>query len=272
VNRYELFMLKGECHLQLKVPRLAAEAYASAAKEAEKSGTPAEEREVERGVAAAHEMLVKASKAFAYTPRTASDKQKPVPIDILDLASRKRAFAAMLADEMAASDAKVVRAKAAKALPPIAELFKPLDTMEGLERAATGEAARVKALRAELTEAARRAVADALRGIDKSVGVIDKSAGTFVEFYQDSFDPLARPVKVKAYRKRGLSDEQTRELQTANRTLDQIAPALTELARGLRVEARTFDPFAEDAARIRKEVDRILDTDYLRVYAEVPKK
>src|SRR3954468_21643707 len=181
VNRYELFMLKGECHLQLKVPRLAAEAYASAAKEAERSGTPEE-----RGVAAAHEMLVKGSKAFAYTPRTASDKQKPGPIDILDLASRKRAFAAMLADEMSANDAKVVRAKTAKALPPIAELFRPLDTMEGLERAATGEAARVKALRAELTEAARRAVADALRGIDKSVGVIDKSASTFVEFYQDS--------------------------------------------------------------------------------------
>ena len=31
-------------------------------------------------------------------------------------------------------------------------------------------------------------------------------------------------------------------------------------------------PVAEEAGRIRKEIDRLLDTDYLRVYKEIPKK
>jgi len=141
-----------------------------------------------------------------------------------------------------------------------------------LERAATGDAPKAKTLRSDLVEATRRAVADALRAMDKSVGVIDKSANTFVEFYQDTFDPLARPVKVKAYKKRGLTDEQSKELHDATATCDKIAPALTELAKGLRAEPKTFDALEDEVGRIRKEVDRILDTDYLRVYPNLPKK
>src|SRR5258706_6487931 len=114
VNRYELFMLKGECHLKTKATRLALEAYAAAIKEA-----PSDR---ERELATAQEMLLKSSKAFAYTPRTTTapappagaDKPRPVPIDILNPDSRKKAFAALLADELAANDAKFKSAKASK--------------------------------------------------------------------------------------------------------------------------------------------------------------
>src|SRR5881394_4012322 len=54
VDRFQLFMLKGECLLQTKATRLALDAYAAAIKEA------ASDRD--RSLAEAHETLVKESK------------------------------------------------------------------------------------------------------------------------------------------------------------------------------------------------------------------
>jgi hypothetical protein len=281
VDRYQLFMLKGECLLQNKATRLALDAYTAAIKEAESDR--------DRSLAEAHETLVKESKGFAYTPKTSTvaaptppntPKPRPAPIDILNLESRKKAFAALLADELAANDAKVKVAKTSKALPPIAQLFAPLSKMEGIELAslpeggeggAGGEAVKVKAVRAELIDAAKKIVAEALRGMSKRLSEIDKSANTFVEFYQESIDAFARPVMTKMYKKKGLTDPQTKELTETSATCDKLSPALTELAKGLGAQDKTFDPFSEEAARIRKEVDRVLDTDYLRVYRELPK-
>jgi hypothetical protein len=146
--------------------------------------------------------------------------------------------------------------------------------MEGLELAASGgtaEADKVKALRADLTDAAKKTVAEALRGMSKHLGEIDKSANTFVEFYQEGLDALARPVMTKMYKKKGLTDAQSKELSETNATCDKLTPALAELAKGLSADEKTFQPFSEEAARIRKEVDRVLDTDYLHVYRELPK-
>src|SRR4051812_11702849 len=279
VDRYQLFMLKGECLLQTKSTRLALDAYTAAIKEA------AGDRD--RSLAEAHETLVKESKGFGYTPKTSTTaattppntpKPRPAPIDILNLGSRKKAFAALLADELAANDAKIKAAKTSKALPPIAQLFTPLSKMEGIELASLndsagegGEAVKVKAVRVELIDAAKKIVAEALRGMSKRLSEIDKSANTFVEFYQESIDAFARPVMTKMYKKKGLTDPQTKELTETSTTCDKLTPALTELAKGLGAQDKTFDPFSEEAARIRKEVDRVLDTDYLRVYRELPK-
>jgi hypothetical protein len=271
VDRYQLFMLKGECLLQTKATRLALDAYAAATKEAA--------NDHDRVLAEAHETLVKESKGFAYTPRTAAtpgaEKARPAPIDILNIDSRRKAFAALLTDELATNDAKIKAAKTGKALPPIAQLFAPLARMEGFELASTaggtGEAVKVKAVRAELTDASKKIVAEALRQMSKRLGEIDKSANTFVEFYQESVDALARPVMTKMYKKKGLTDPQTKELSETNATCDKLVPALAELAKGLAAEDKTFEPFSDEAARIRKEVDRVLDTDYLRVYRELPK-
>lgn len=268
VNRYDLFMLKGECHLQTRAIGLANDAYANAAKEAGDDPSRA-------AIAHAYELLLKQSKAFAYTPKTAADKGRATPIDILDPESRKKAFLAMMADELAANQTKLDTAKAAKSLPPIAEAFKPLATAEGIELAATGEALKVTEIRRGLIEQSKKVVADALRALSKRLGEIDKDANTFVEFYQDTFDAFsrfARPIKEKAYKKKGLSDAQSKELQEMTVTCDKLGPALIELAGQLHAEEKAFDPFENEAGRIRKEVDRVLDTDYQRVYRELPKK
>jgi hypothetical protein len=266
VDRYQLYMLKAECHLQTRAAGMAQEAYANAVKAAGEDGEKS-------AIARAHEMLVKQSKAFAYVPK--SEKTKGTTIDILDPANRKKAFAAMLADELAANDAKLQAAKKATSLPPIAEMFKPLATMEGLELAGTGDTVKVKAVRGELAEQSKKLLAEALRGLNKRLGEIDKDANTFVEFYQDSYDAfsrLPRPVKEKVYKKKGLTDAQQRELSDINATCDKLGPALIELGGQLRAEEKVFEPFGNEAGRIRKEVDRVLDTDYQRVYREIPKK
>jgi hypothetical protein len=177
----------------------------------------------------------------------------------------------MLADELATNDTTIRNAQTSGALPPMAQLFTPLATMEGLELAATGDDKQVKALRTELTDAAKKAVAAALRAMSNRVGQIDKSANAFVETYQEGVDALGRPAMVKMYKKKGLTDPETRALSDTTATCDKISPALTELAKGLQAEDKTFDPFAEEASRIRREVERILDTDYLQTYRQLPK-
>jgi hypothetical protein len=276
VNRYELLMLKGECHLQLKASSYAVDAFAAAAKDPSASAP-------ERAVAAGYETLVRQAKGFAYTPRVAAGaaggagKARPAPIDILDPESRRRAFEALLADELAANEPKVAAAKASASLDPIAALFKPLWTMEGLERASTkdGGAPRVTALAGELTDRAKRILADALRGVAKRVGEIDKEANTFVETYQDVQDPFAvfpKPVRERVYKRKGLTDGQVNELRQAIGTCDRIPRALPALAEGLHAPGQAFEPFADEAARIRKDADRLLATDFMRVYKEIPKK
>jgi hypothetical protein len=275
VSRYELLMLKGECHLQLKASSYAVDAFAAAARDPQASPP-------ERAVAAGYEMLLRQAKGFAYTPRTAGGAEKaggarPAAIDILDPESRRRAFETLLADELAASESKVAAAKTSRSLDPIIALFKPLAAMGGLERASSkdGDAPRVKALEAELAERAKRNLADALRAVAKRVGEIDKEANTFVEGFQDVQDPLtpyARPIRERVYKRKGLSDAQVNELRQANATCDRVPRVLPLLAEGLHAPQGAFEPFGDEAARIRRDVDRLIATDWMRVYKEIPKK
>jgi len=180
-------------------------------------------------------------------------------------------------DHLAASEEKLKAARAATSLPPIAACFKPLAEMEGLELAAkenATEAEKVTALRKDLAEHAKKLLADSFRAMSKRIGDIDKEAGTFVEFYEDVPDPFGAPAafrRRKAWKKKGLTEADTKELEAATQTCDKIGPALSELAAGLKQEEKAFDPFADEAGRIRKEVERILDTDYLKIYRTPPK-
>ena len=64
VDRCDLFMLKGECHLQMRAVSMAIDAFNNAAKEAK---LLSDDRR--QSIAEAHAALLKASKAFAYMPK-----------------------------------------------------------------------------------------------------------------------------------------------------------------------------------------------------------
>src|SRR5689334_16922109 len=101
-DRIKLLMLKGDTHLELKENSLAMAAYQSAVK--------AIDEQTDKRVAAtarATELLVKRSRAFNFTPRTAPAGQIPQPISILDVAQRPACFAAMFEDGKADVNAKI---------------------------------------------------------------------------------------------------------------------------------------------------------------------
>jgi hypothetical protein len=279
VDRCDLYLMKAECHLQLRALPLAISAYDHAAQEA---ALQADERR--HALALAHIALLRASKAFTYTPKTTPDhantppdKTRPKPIDLFDPAHRRQAFAALFLDQLAALEPQLKAARAATSLPPIAACIKALDELEALERAASEdgtETQKVTILRKALTEHVQKLLADAFRTLSARIGDIDKEAGTYVEFYEEAIDPFNTAPQFrrrKAWKKKGLTPADTKTLEAATQTCDQVALALPQLATGLKQEEKTFAPAEAEAGRLRKEVERILDTDYLKVYHTPPK-
>jgi len=264
--RYDLFMLKGECHLSLKQSNLAIEAWENAIKTAATDD--------QRAIALAHELLVKRSQQFAYQPKSPAGKPL-APIDILEANSRKRAFAALLADELALIDPKVKTAMKAKSLPPILEAIKATSALLGLELAATGETAKSHEMLKSLTEQTRKLLAGVIADMNKRVTAIDKEASVFIEFWYDAYVPIANTARVqreRAWRRKGLTDAQLKELQTLGTTCDQIPSAIETITQALKSEGKELAPFAEDATRTRKEIARVLDVDYQQVFHTPPKK
>ena len=282
VDRYQLYMLKAECHLRMKVPTMAAEAYTLAAKEA------ADDKS--QNFAAAHELLMRRQRGLAYSATARPKGQPPAPIDIIDVDSRKKAFAALHADEIAALQPKLAVARKSTGLAPLFELFKQVPRLEAIESAANApagsfaltpvstDAPQTSQLLAELAEQSRKLIDTSLRDTAKRVAAIDKEVNQFKEITREVIDPTVRsPFGVrykmeKAYKKVGPSDNHVKELQTISTTADQVAQAAQMLAEGVPAQAKGFETLITETARIKKETDRILDADYTTVYKDLPTK
>jgi hypothetical protein len=222
--------------------------------------------------------LVKRSRGPTFTPAGRGADGKPrAAIDVSTGAGRRAAFAALFEEELAANRQKLAALKDATTLGPVLDLLKPLNTLEGLETAAggaTGKAERTRELMGEAAGRAKQVLAAALRDLGGRVTAIDKEANTLIEFYRDTEDPnayLPRPIKEKAYKRRGLTEPRLRELRELGGTADRVPEALAVIAQGVRAEEKDFAALAEEAGRVRKDVDRLLDTDYERVFTEKDK-
>src|SRR5689334_10241226 len=86
-DRYDLFMLKGECLVQLGSAALAAEAFEDAR---ESTRVP-----LKMGTARGNEVMLRRSLSMRYVPKTGPDK---AAIDVKPPAERKRAMLALRAD------------------------------------------------------------------------------------------------------------------------------------------------------------------------------
>src|SRR4051794_13841822 len=133
-DRCDLLVLKGETHLQLKEQSLATAAFADAIKSIDDQTDPKE-----AATARAIALLVKRSRVFMFTPRTAPRGQAPKPISILDLDQRPVAFAAMFEDARVDTLAKLKAAKSSKTLMPIVEAVNAAADLRVLELASTGK-------------------------------------------------------------------------------------------------------------------------------------
>jgi hypothetical protein len=292
VDQYQMYMLKAECHVRMKVPTMAAEAYTNAAKAATDDKS--------RNIAAAHELLMRKQRGLVYKPVTAQQGKSPAAtatIDITDPVNRRKAFAALFTDELAALQPKINAAKRATGLAPIFEAFKLIPRLEGIELAAAepppdaipaaspspapsaaADAPQTHKLLGELAEQSRKLIDAALRDMGKQLASIDREVNQFVEISRQVPDPRApTPFGVRykierAYKKKGPTDAQIKQLETLSTTCDQVAQTSQQIAEGVPTQAKGFETLITETGRIKKEAQRILDADYVTVYKDLPTK
>jgi hypothetical protein len=160
-DRYDLLVLKGEGHLNLKNPSASAEAFDEAAKYAAD----------EQAAALARSMaeLVRRTKGQPYTPPAKKGQPPPAPIDVLDRKQRPAAFAGLYDEYEAKVRAAVKTASASTQLPPMLDAFRMLYDLRWLELAVTSGDARTVELAEPLTVRARSVMARAVSQMSKTV-------------------------------------------------------------------------------------------------------
>src|SRR5688572_20637109 len=172
-DRYDLLCLRGEAALRGKANSMAMEAFAQASKAATDPDKQA--------IARATELLIRRSKPLGYVPRStqaapaarkvdaAAVKKANEPIPYIEPDDRKRAFAALFADEMAVVAPKVKAATNANGLPPIIDAIKSIGDLRALEVAATGSSAQTKAISGDLGAHAHQLIAGTLGPMERRV-------------------------------------------------------------------------------------------------------
>jgi hypothetical protein len=281
-DRYDLLCLRGEAALRGKANSMAMEAFAQAAR--------ATEDKDKQGVAKATELLIRRSKPLGYVPRAAAAAAptsrgvapknagaEPVavakstgggnqPIPIIESADRKRAFAAMLADEMAVVNPKVQAATKSESLPPVIEAVKSLGDLRGIEVAATGGSEQSKGISADLGTHAHRMISRTLDTMSKRVEECFASGKrVMVTEYTDG-SRYRQPGMV------GLTSAEQNDLKGILNTAEKIQPVAAELANV--TEAKELIADAQDAQRLRDRTAEVLTFDYPNSgrYNKDPKK
>ena len=263
-DRYELLCLRGEAALRGKSNTMAMDAFAPAAR--------ATEDKDKQAVARATELLIRRSKPLGYMPRTAgapAPQTRPViakadpapkgqanqPIPIIEPADRKRALAALFADEFAVVDPKVQAATTSDALPPIIDAIKLLGDLQAIEIAATGSSAQSKGISANLGTQSHTLIARTLDSMSTRVEQCWRSASRS----QYSVDRQGNQYG-KLYGMWGLTSVEQNDLKSAMVTCEKIQPVAAELAAVTDSPQLIAD--AQEAKRLQLRAHEVLTFDY----------
>jgi hypothetical protein len=258
-DKYELLMMKGEAHTQLKQPAPATSAFNDAAKEA----TTANDK-MKAAVASTSALLIKRSQTFVYkrkSPATQPTDKKE--IDILDPANRKAAFAALAADEMAALQPKVKGATSANNLKPVIELMKSMNDLRNAELAAHGNNTMSDSLLPPLAthskDLSARYVADQKMKVEK----IEVVANQVVDSGPDRRGAYGGRTYERKYKKRGLNSVDQKALKDAIQACNEIAEGDKQMAEAFGAElGKPLLQVSEDARAVAQKAEVVLETDY----------
>lgn len=169
-QRYDLFMLRGECMLHDRDSTGAVDAFAHARQEVDA------DRDADKAARArAMELLLRASPHQIYRP----SKDSP-PIDIVAPESRKKAMAALLEQQFAAADPKIRTAIDSPSLLPTKALLPTLADLYSIELVATGDVMRTRAAIAAFDEHARQLLDAELLRIQRRVDDLNQLANEAV--------------------------------------------------------------------------------------------
>jgi hypothetical protein len=166
-DRYELLVLKGEGHLNLKNPAASAEAFDEAAKFAADEQSAALARSMAE--------LVRRTKGQPYTPPARKGQPPPAPIDVLDRKQRPAAFAGLFEEYEAKVKAAVKTASDSRQLPPILDAMRMLYDLRWLELAVTSKDTTTVELAAPLTGRAQSLMSRAVKDMSRTVEEIKEA-------------------------------------------------------------------------------------------------
>jgi hypothetical protein len=159
-QRYDLFMLRGEALLQLKIGEVADDAFHAAAMVVKNGGDPKKFADAE-----AMSILIKVSPGLKYQPKDKSQQ----PIDIVPMESRKAAMLALLDDRLREFQPKAEAALSGTSLVPMIDLVPTFSDLFLLELAATGESKRTMEIGKALGGHARDLINPELRRISDRI-------------------------------------------------------------------------------------------------------
>ena len=251
VDRYELLMLRAESHLHLKATGAALPALEEAAKLAPDEAAAAKSR--------ALAILVKRSKNLQYTPKVAGGAKgaSAEPFSVTDAERRPDAFKALYEGERAAAKAKVAAAAKSKTLPPVATAMKAVAPLRDLELAATDKDDETAATLADLTKRAHKLMADGLDDMAKRTERIADRANETV------LVPVRRNGRVQEReRRRGLDNNQVRELKNVIDTCRQVIASCEDLAKGFAEDDEPFEDLVEQAKDTGERANDVLSDNY----------
>ena len=207
-------------------------------------------------------ILVKRSQAFGYAPKTPPAK----PIGILDMAQRKAAYTALLADLHAEVTAKAKAAKAGKSLPPIIEAVRSISDMRSVEMMARDSDTESMQFADDLATQAKTLMTDAVQTMSKRGGEIDAEANAY----------LAPPTRTTAARmkgsssntdpvnrqKFGLTSKMINELKQIIDNSTKVASVAKDFEEVSKQNAAGFKEITEIADRAAKAASVTLSADY----------
>jgi hypothetical protein len=207
-ERYDLFMLRGECMLQNRTSTQAADAFASALREVDFASGPTK-------AAGARAMVVLTNAAPRKVYRPSPDS---APIDIIAPDSRKTAMLALFEQRFAAADPKIRVAVNSPSLLPTKMLLPAIADLYALELVSTGDAVRTRAAIQAFDEHARQLLDAELERIRRRVDELNQRA-------TEAVSTLGPPHQIID---RGLTSPERDELRSFAGTLIQIEQVIRD--------------------------------------------
>ncbi|QOV89081.1 hypothetical protein [Humisphaera borealis] len=267
-DRHELLLIKAETHIRMKASQPAISAFAEASKIAPDG--PAAALDI------ATELLFrKVNAGYNYQPKLKDkdDKTKSLPpVNVIEMADRKKAIELLYADELAAVTPKVAAAKDGRTLPPILSALPDIRNVRWLEMAATGSDGTTKTMVADLIGKAKKLLESAMEELTESTDSIEKASMEVITARVPVNDPMTGKIIRfdTKYKYRGPDNKQFGTLKNTLATCLKIHESCDELGGTLGATGKEFDGPKATAATVGTKAKKLLDYNWRQNFDTPP--
>lgn len=257
-DRYDLFMLRGECQLQVHQQPAALASLALAKKQA------VTQQKYDLLVApTALTYLVQHSSAYQYTPK-APGSQKPIPW--LDRTHRPEAYAALFADDFPLAAKQTAAIAKTKSIPPLEEVARLVGSIHALEAMAAGpdgHTPRTDPLVLAVATKAQELFDASLADLSAKTSTIAENANQLVVITVPVYDHISRRSSTAQQTKRcGPTGQETQFLQNAQALCNKIAVSVANMTESLSGQPEPLKATFAKAATLHQRIQTILTDNY----------